>query len=307
MHDEAYPDLDEKPAVLLWSVSQLWQRQRKASLKTLDLTLAQYITLACLLWFSKRKVNATQVMLAERSKLDIMHTSRIVRTLEKKGLLSRFPSPEDSRAKYLQITTRGEEVALKGSDILNVTTNQFFKPIQDREKEFVALMQTLMQANDLPVKRDNTIEITRTFPAPREEVWEMWTQAEKLRQWMSPEGWTTPEASVDLRVGGRISLVMKGKPIEQIGSNITVSFQGRYQVIEKPLKLGFTWNWEDQQETQVTVLFNALSATQTEITLLHTGFTNKRAVQEDTYAWTSTLNHLDRLLTQRQDKKQDVR
>src|SRR6516225_1032150 len=136
MHDEEYPDLDEKPAVLLWSVSQLWQRQRKASLKAIDLTLAQYITLACLLWFTKRNEKVTQVMLAERSKLDIMHTSRIVRALEKKGLLTRFQSPEDSRANYLQITAQGEQVALKGSDILNVTTNQFFKPIQDREQEF---------------------------------------------------------------------------------------------------------------------------------------------------------------------------
>ena len=82
-----YADLDEKPAVLLWSVSQLWQRQRKASLKKIGLTLAQYITLACLLWFSKRNEKVTQVMLADRSKLDIMHTSRIARALEKKNLL----------------------------------------------------------------------------------------------------------------------------------------------------------------------------------------------------------------------------
>ena len=303
MHDEDYLDLDEKPAVLLWSVSQLWQRQRKASLKAIDLTLAQYITLACLLWFTKRNERVTQVMLAERSKLDIMHTSRIVRALEKKGLLTRFPSPEDSRANYLQITAQGEQVALKGSDILNVTTNQFFKPIQDREKEFVALMKTLMQANDIPVKMDNTIKITRKLPAPIEEVWWMWTQGEHIRNWMSPEGWTTPEASVDLRVGGRIHIVMEGKPIEQIGTSTTVPFNGIYKIIEKPHRLVFTWNWEDQQGTQVTVLLKALTATQTEITLIHTGFTNERSVKEDAYAWTSTLNNLERSLAERQDKK----
>jgi uncharacterized protein YndB with AHSA1/START domain/DNA-binding MarR family transcriptional regulator len=296
MHDEAYPDLDEKPAVLLWSVSQLWQRQRKASLKAIDLTLAQYITLACLLWFTKRNEKVTQVMLAERSKLDIMHTSRIVRALEKKGLLTRFQSPEDSRANYLQITAQGEQVALKGSDMLNVTSNQFFKPIQDREQEFVALMKTLMQANDIPVKMDKTIQITRKLPAPLAEVWEMWTQVENLRQWMSPEGWTTPEASIDLSIGGHIHIVMGGKPIEHIGSNATVSFQGTYTIIEQPHRLVFTWNWEGQQGTQVMVLFRALSATRTEITLIHTGFTNDRSIKEDTYAWTSTLNHLERFL-----------
>jgi MarR family transcriptional regulator, temperature-dependent positive regulator of motility len=296
MHNEAYPDLDEKPAVLLWSVSQLWQRQRKASLKAIDLTLAQYITLACLLWFTKRNEKVTQVMLAERSKLDIMHTSRIVRTLEKKGLLTRFQSPEDSRANYLQITAQGEQVALKGSEMLNVTSNQFFKPIQDREQEFVALMKTLMQANDIPVKMDKTVQITRKLPAPLAEVWEMWTQVENLRQWMSPEGWTTPEASIDLRIGGHIHIVMGGKPIEHIGSSATVSFHGTYTIIEQPHRLVFTWNWEDQQGTQVIVLLRALSATRTEITLIHTGFTNDRSIKEDTYAWTSTLNHLERFL-----------
>jgi uncharacterized protein YndB with AHSA1/START domain/DNA-binding MarR family transcriptional regulator len=253
---------------------------------------------------SKRKVNVTQVMLAERSKLDIMHTSRIVRALEKKGLLTRFQSPEDSRANYLQITAQGEKVALKGSDIINVTTNQFFKPIQDREKEFVALMKTLVQANVIPVKMDRTIELTRKLPAPREEVWEMWTQAENMKQWMSPEGWTTPEGSVALHVGGRIHILMEGKPIEQIGSSVHVSFSGVYKTIEKSHKLVFSLLWKGQEEeTQVTVVLKAHSRPQTEITLMHEGFTNNTDLKEDTYAWTSTLKNLERFLTERQDKK----
>lgn len=152
MSQQQFLNLDEKPAVLLWSVSQLWQRRRKASLKEINLTLAQYITLACLLWYTKKEMKVTQVMLAERSKVDIMHTSRIVRDLERKGLLIRTRSNEDSRANYMQITPHGQEVALKGSDIVNVTTNQFFKPLKDREKEFVELMKLLMKANDMPME-----------------------------------------------------------------------------------------------------------------------------------------------------------
>jgi uncharacterized protein YndB with AHSA1/START domain len=89
---------------------------------------------------------------------------------------------------------------------------------------------------------------------------------------------------------------MGGKPIEHIGSSATVSFHGTYTIIEQPHRLVFTWNWEDQQGTQVIVLLRALSATRTEITLIHTGFTNDRSIKEDTYAWTSTLNHLERFL-----------
>lgn len=150
MNNEFYPKLDELPAQLLWSAFKLWQRHRKASLQELDLTLAQFITLASLFWLSKRDINVTQVILAQRSKVDIMHTSRIVRMLEKKGLITRVPSPEDSRANYLTITPKGEVLVLKGVKDVEISNNKFFASIKDKEKEFVAIMKVLIQANDLP-------------------------------------------------------------------------------------------------------------------------------------------------------------
>lgn len=50
----------------------------------------------------------------------------------------------------------------------------------------------------------NDVEIlfTRTVEAPRDLVWKMWTEAEHLKQWWSPRGFTTPICTVDLRVGG---------------------------------------------------------------------------------------------------------
>lgn len=152
MDTEFLPQLDEIPAQLLWSAFRLWQRHRKASLQELGLTHAQFITLAALLWLSKRNLKVTQVLLSERSKLDIMHTSRIVRSLEKKGLLTKMQSTEDSRANTLQITPKGERIALKGLGVVEKTGEKFFKPIKSKEKEFVALLQALIQANDIPLK-----------------------------------------------------------------------------------------------------------------------------------------------------------
>lgn len=292
-----YSDLNEKPAVLLWSASQLWQRQRKASLRAIDLTLAQYITLACLLWLSKRHETVTQVMLAERSKLDIMHTSRLVRALEKKGLLTRAPSAEDSRAKQLHITAKGETVALQGSDIVNKTTNQFFAPIKDREEEFIAIMKTLIEANDIPPQTDHAITITRHLAYPIDRVWAAWTQEEALRHWLSPETWTTTEAVADLRVGGHLRVVMQGQPIAQVGPSAAATLHGAYKVIEQPHKLMLSLAWEGQeQETQVTVLLKGTSQSETELMLIHEGFAHKADAQADTYAWMSTLNHLEQFL-----------
>ena len=53
-----------------------------------------------------------------------------------------------------------------------------------------------MNANEIEIR------VSRTVQAPRELVWKMWTEAEHLKQWWSPRGFTTPICTVDLRVGG---------------------------------------------------------------------------------------------------------
>ena len=52
------------------------------------------------------------------------------------------------------------------------------------------------------------VEVRRRLPAPIDEVFSWWTEADRLREWMSPFG--TVEAEVDLRVGGAFRIVMKG-------------------------------------------------------------------------------------------------
>jgi uncharacterized protein YndB with AHSA1/START domain len=44
--------------------------------------------------------------------------------------------------------------------------------------------------------------ISRVFAAPRELVWQAWTQPEHLQQWFGPKGCTTTVAKMDFRVGG---------------------------------------------------------------------------------------------------------
>jgi uncharacterized protein YndB with AHSA1/START domain len=44
--------------------------------------------------------------------------------------------------------------------------------------------------------------ITRVFAAPRELVWQAWTEAGHLARWFGPKGFTTPVARLDFRPGG---------------------------------------------------------------------------------------------------------
>jgi uncharacterized protein YndB with AHSA1/START domain len=53
------------------------------------------------------------------------------------------------------------------------------------------------------------VVITRTFDAPRELVWKVWTDPEHLRAWWGPHGYDAPHPSVDLRAGGFMNLDMR--------------------------------------------------------------------------------------------------
>ncbi|HRN69961.1 MAG TPA: SRPBCC domain-containing protein [Candidatus Woesebacteria bacterium] len=57
---------------------------------------------------------------------------------------------------------------------------------------------------------ENGVIITRVFDAPRELVWKAWTEPEMIKKWWGPEGFTSPSAKVDLRVGGKYIYAMHG-------------------------------------------------------------------------------------------------
>ena len=54
------------------------------------------------------------------------------------------------------------------------------------------------------------IVIIREFDAPRELVWQAWTDPAQLATWFAPEGFTVPRIEVDFRPGGVIDLDMEG-------------------------------------------------------------------------------------------------
>jgi uncharacterized protein YndB with AHSA1/START domain len=81
---------------------------------------------------------------------------------------------------------------------------------------------------------EREVIITRVFDAPRELVFQCWTEPEHLRQWWGPQGFTTPACDVDLRVGGAWKIVMRFPD----GSNEN-TMQAVYREIFPPERLAF--------------------------------------------------------------------
>jgi uncharacterized protein YndB with AHSA1/START domain len=57
---------------------------------------------------------------------------------------------------------------------------------------------------------EGTVEIVRTFDAPRALVWQAWTDPKMMAQWFGPRGFTSTVPELDARAGGALRIVMHG-------------------------------------------------------------------------------------------------
>jgi uncharacterized protein YndB with AHSA1/START domain len=62
---------------------------------------------------------------------------------------------------------------------------------------------------DAKAAAPRSLTISRTFAAPREQVFACWSSAERMKRWFSPEGLDVPEAEIDFRPGGVFTLCMR--------------------------------------------------------------------------------------------------
>jgi len=81
--------------------------------------------------------------------------------------------------------------------------------------------------------------IVRTFNAPREAVWQAWTEPERLRRWWGPKDFTAPVCTIDLRVGGTYLHCMRSPEGQEYWST------GRYLEIDAPSLLVYTDSFAD--------------------------------------------------------------
>jgi uncharacterized protein YndB with AHSA1/START domain len=114
--------------------------------------------------------------------------------------------------------------------------------------------------------RDPIIQ-QKLIAAPRQSVFDAWSQAESMSVWMCPSS-TMSSASVeiDFRKGGEFRIVMHGEEgdYEQ---------RGEYLEIDPPHRLVFSWIShfmpEGLQKTRVTLTLEEADAEKTMLTLIH--------------------------------------
>jgi uncharacterized protein YndB with AHSA1/START domain len=137
------------------------------------------------------------------------------------------------------------------------------------------------------------VRIERTFDAAAEDVFDAWTSPEVLRRWFHPyPDWETPQAEVDLRVGGRVRVVMRNPDGTEHGA------EGKYTLIDRPRRLVMTWTFDDDpaNEQRMDLSFTEADGS-TMVLMVNSGISTERRRDGQYDGWRSCLDELERVFT----------
>jgi uncharacterized protein YndB with AHSA1/START domain len=145
------------------------------------------------------------------------------------------------------------------------------------------------------IDQEVSLELSHRFAAPREQVFDAWTNPDVLKRWWAAGAtWDTPLAEVDARQGGAYRLSMRTDE----GEVHTV--YGEYREVRPPERLAYTWSWEEgpgpamrgAENTLVVVDF-VEDGDGTIVKLTHTGFENEELRDMHTHGWQAVLTNLE--------------
>jgi uncharacterized protein YndB with AHSA1/START domain len=132
------------------------------------------------------------------------------------------------------------------------------------------------------------LQLRRTIAATREWVWRAWTEEDGLRRWHAPGEAEVELAEVDLRIGGKWRVHMRGPD----GAEYHVD--GEYREIAAPSRLVYTWRWAHapDERTLVTVEFMEREGG-TEVILTHTDLGSDESRARHEHGWLGCLVKLE--------------
>jgi uncharacterized protein YndB with AHSA1/START domain len=132
--------------------------------------------------------------------------------------------------------------------------------------------------------------IERVFNAPRELVFQAWTDPDHIAKWFGPRDHPACEVNVDVRPGGRWRGCLRST---ETGNDLWLG--GVYREIVPPERLSFTFAWEEEGErgleTLVTITFAAQGA-KTLMTFRQIPFQSAGELDGHRGGWTSCFDRL---------------
>ncbi len=96
------------PGFWLHHAALEWRQRLERALRPLGLTPTQFNLLGSIGWLERTRPSPpTQQQVADHAGADRMMASKVLRTLQQRGLVSREPDPGDARSLRLRLTGQG--------------------------------------------------------------------------------------------------------------------------------------------------------------------------------------------------------
>jgi DNA-binding MarR family transcriptional regulator len=131
---------------LVWHLATKWRVGLDRALAPLGLTASRYAVLASLYGFTRAGAQPSQRELADFSGFDPMYVSKLIRALEREGLVQRTEHPADPRAVQLAVTGEGEERVAAGRRLVLELEERRLAPLGGRSsKDSAEFAETLQQ------------------------------------------------------------------------------------------------------------------------------------------------------------------
>jgi uncharacterized protein YndB with AHSA1/START domain len=89
----------------------------------------------------------------------------------------------------------------------------------------------------------DAVVIERSFDAPVDLIWQMWTEPEHFKAWYGPDGATIPVAKLDVRVGGTRLVCME---MQSPDGPMQMWFAGEYREVVEHERLVYTESMSDE-------------------------------------------------------------
>lgn len=137
---------EDSPGFLLWQTTMVWQRQIKKALEPHQISHAQFVIMATLMWFEAHKYDTTQIVIINQTKLDKMTVSKSLKKLVALGFVRRMEHESDTRAKSVTLTDKGKEIVCTLVSIVEEIDVRFFgSATKPEEQQLIKILVKLIR------------------------------------------------------------------------------------------------------------------------------------------------------------------
>lgn len=141
-------ELGGNAGFLVWRLATEWRAAMDRVLEPAGLTQAQYSVLAPLYAMSRDGHRPSQRQVADLTGIDAVYVSRLVRTLERDGYVTRAVNAADTRAVELAVTEQGSAALRKATRAVSELRDRLTAPLGGndgaRTAELAAMLRELL-------------------------------------------------------------------------------------------------------------------------------------------------------------------